>query len=331
VLAQAVDVSTRQLKDAETELKGIEHRIRNAAQKLEPFRSELASFDNEIDRFKQELKHYKQRHKEFEKEVSEIKKRCDAAQREAEETMVKAKQVRDEPVRTRRTAQNLESEIVQIQKQIAIEQKNRGDPDEIKKLYLEKKRQYDAIYEELDSLSRFIEKLAVMIDKREKWLRRTRESLTLTIQMLFARNLHIRSEFSGRLDVNHKDRSIDMIVFPRSGIKDTEVVSNRSLSGGERSFATTCFILSLWDNMHSPFHCLDEFDVFMDLVNRRLSMDMMIKAAALKPGSQFVFLSPLNMSQLNLDVGSVDVKIMEMAAPRSSDGENIQIEIASEK
>ena len=43
----------------------------------------------------------------------------------------------------------------------------------------------------------------------------------------------------------------------------SEIGDSRSLSGGERSFSTICFIMSMWDAMEGPFRCLDEFDVFM--------------------------------------------------------------------
>ena len=44
----------------------------------------------------------------------------------------------------------------------------------------------------------------------------------------------------------------------RSGTADM-----RALSGGERSFTTVCFVVSLWVVLDSPIHILDEFDIFM--------------------------------------------------------------------
>jgi chromosome segregation ATPase len=50
----------------------------------------------------------------------------------------------------------------------------------------------------------------------------------------------------------------------------------KALSGGETSFSTICLLMALWDSVHSPIRCLDEFDVFMDATNRQLSMAMLV-------------------------------------------------------
>ncbi|CAG7657267.1 unnamed protein product [Allacma fusca] len=65
-----------------------------------------------------------------------------------------------------------------------------------------------------------------------------------------------------------------------------------SMSGGERSF-TICFLISCWQLMDMPFFILDEFDVFMDALNRKTSQEFLMKVAESEPHSQFFLFTPL--------------------------------------
>ncbi len=57
------------------------------------------------------------------------------------------------------------------------------------------------------------------------------------------------------------------------------------------------FILAMWEAMGFPFRCLDEFDVFLDAVNRDLSIQMLVEFAREDTGinTQFILLSPLDL------------------------------------
>ena len=64
--------------------------------------------------------------------------------------------------------------------------------------------------------------------------------------------------------------------------------------------------------MGAPIRCLDEFDVFMDSVNRTVSMKMMIGAARRSVGKQFVFITPGSMDAVP---EAPDVKVTKMRDP----------------
>ena len=49
------------------------------------------------------------------------------------------------------------------------------------------------------------------------------------------------------------------------------VTDMKSLSGGERSFTNMCFIMAVGQQISSPFHCLDEFDVSSVLLRNESS------------------------------------------------------------
>ena len=63
----------------------------------------------------------------------------------------------------------------------------------------------------------------------------------------------------------------------------------------------------MWEAMGAPVRALDEFDVFMDSVNRDISMEMMIRFARASVGKQFILITPQSMSKI--DLTDPDIKV----------------------
>lgn len=112
--------------------------------------------------------------------------------------------------------------------------------------------------------------------------------------------------------MNHKNKELDIKVEPDLARDSDSGRETKTLSGGEKSFSTICLLLSIWEAMGSPIRCLDEFDVFMDNVNRATSMSMMIQAARRSVGRQFILITPQSMN--NKDMAD-DVRVHKMSDP----------------
>jgi structural maintenance of chromosomes protein 6 len=118
--------------------------------------------------------------------------------------------------------------------------------------------------------------------------------------------------FRGNVQINHEEKLLNLSVEPDLTRKSDSGREAKTLSGGEKSFSTICLLLSIWEAMGSPIRCLDEFDVFMDNVNRATSMGLMINAARRSVGRQFILITPQAMQ--NVEMGD-DVKVHKMSDP----------------
>ena len=103
----------------------------------------------------------------------------------------------------------------------------------------------------------------------------------------------------------------------------------RQLSGGERSFATVCFALALGEFTASPFRAMDEFDVYMDAVNRRVSLASLLQNAADAAHLQFLLLTPQDVAAVHAARDEVAarggvppgfLRVITMAAPDRGGG-----------
>lgn len=143
--------------------------------------------------------------------------------------------------------------------------------------------------------------LAEAMRQREAQTHQFTEAKSLRCAMDFNRYASAR-QYNGSLTFNHQEEKLDIIVNPSKNRDGNDAHDLKSLSGGERSFSTVAFLLSLWSIVESPVLFLDEFDVFMDQINRTYAMDLILSAAKEALNGQYVFLTPQEMGYQILSV-----------------------------
>ncbi|CAN6172055.1 unnamed protein product [Urochloa humidicola] len=146
-----------------------------------------------------------------------------------------------------------------------------------------------------------------------RWKKFQRNAGLLKRQLTWLFNEHLgKKGISGYINVDYKDQVLSVeLTMPQDASRDT-VRDTRGLSGGERSFSTLCFTLALHGMTEAPFRAMDEFDVFMDALSRKISIDT-LKDFAVAHGSQWIFITPHDISMVKPDD---KIKKQQMAAPR---------------
>lgn len=168
----------------------------------------------------------------------------------------------------------------------------------------------DDIKNEFESISNEFDKqtaLSVVINHSLKNLKKIRterfslihdlkRNISIRVKYAFHNLLNIRG-YKGELKIDDVKGMLDLIVIPRDSRCENAVSSTKSLSGGERSFTTVAFLISLWKTVDFPFYFLDEYDVFTDQVNRSYITKLLIGNAQAIKTRQYVFLTPQDMSE----------------------------------
>ncbi|XP_052863155.1 structural maintenance of chromosomes protein 6 [Anopheles cruzii] len=99
--------------------------------------------------------------------------------------------------------------------------------------------------------------------------------------------------YEGTIVLNQSEQRLIMATKVRNA-----VTTPKSLSGGERSYATVALLIALWSCVSTPFIFLDEYDVFTDQVNRHTITRVLLHEAQRRGKRQFCFLTPQDMSEI---------------------------------
>ncbi|PKU66318.1 structural maintenance of chromosomes protein 6B isoform X2 [Dendrobium catenatum] len=169
-----------------------------------------------------------------------------------------------------------------------------------------KQRTYAAFREKLNACQKALEL---------RWSKFHRNANFLKRELTWKFNGHLlKKGISGKITVDYDKKLLSVEVKMPQDASGNNIRDTRGLSGGERSFSTLCFALALHDMTEAPFRAMDEFDVFMDAVSRKISLDALLEFA-INQGSQWIFITPHDISMVK---GGDRVRKQQMPAPLSS-------------
>ncbi|KFQ40091.1 Structural maintenance of chromosomes protein 6, partial [Mesitornis unicolor] len=298
------------LQVAEKKSEEMKEKIHQVEEIAGPIKDELNQADSELENSKRRLQHYEDKQKEHLACIKRHKELLAAREKQLEEKIAQARQIYSERIEVSRTVKSLDAEMNRLREIINSETDRHGNREEIVQQFHDAKERYEDANSKVKNLNKFIVLLEEIMTQRFKTYSQFLRNLSLRCKLSFDNFLRIRA-CCGKILFDHRNETLSITVQPRE--EDRSSLNDvRSLSGGERSFSTVCFILSLWSITESPFRCLDEFDVYMDMVNRRIAMDMILKVADSQHYRQFILLTPQSMSTLPT---SSRIRILRMQDP----------------
>ncbi|NXF80743.1 SMC6 protein, partial [Sclerurus mexicanus] len=284
------------LQEAEKKLKEVKEKIHQVEEIAGPIKDELSQAESEMENSKRHLQHYEDKQKEHLACIKKHKELLAAKEKELEEKTAQARQIYSERIKVSRTVKSLDAEMNRLRERIRSETSLHGNREEIIQQFHDAKERYEDASSKVKSLKKFNKVLEGIMTERFKVYRQFLSFLSMRCKLSFEKLLHIRA-CSGKILFDHKNETLSITV--QSGEEDKASLTDlRSLSGGERTFSTVCYILSLWNITDSPFRCLDEFDVYMDTLNRRIAVDMILERADFQQYRQFILFTPQSISFL---------------------------------
>ncbi|KTW27665.1 hypothetical protein T552_04144 [Pneumocystis carinii B80] len=299
------------------ELASKKKQISELEMSIEQLKKVLEDYVGQRIQKKVDSEHYKKKVDEYLIKINEITENKVEQEKLVDDFIKKASQI-SKRVKVNHDAHYLDALIKQMTKRLSEVQQCLGATIE------DIAQEFEKAQNDFHMASLEIKELEVLYDilrntlkeRRQRW-KYYRSMLSLRTKMLFHHFLSMRA-FNGKLKIDHKARTLEPKIYVDTFSNEKDLLKNntfKSLSGGEKSFSTVCLLLSIWEAMGSPIRCLDEFDVFMDAVNRKISISMMINAARDASMTQFILITPQDMS--NIAIGP-DIKIIKMKDPERS-------------
>lgn len=304
-----------QINAEEAEVKSLAETNAALVDSFSALKNQISSLKKHIENVKKHKETLESKKKEWEEQLESIEgniaqylpealeiagSRENAEERKKALTeQYKANGLTDDQIRKSFTRTMLEKKLQRVTNIIEeAHQEAGGSLDVIEEELLEAEEKLQTDGRKMKNTLDMYKELRASYEKREKKLQEVDDNVEKIVSSKFRYYMNKKGHF-GRIRVHRKERKLEIGVrIGEKGQAGGVIKDLKQLSGGERSFATVAFALALGGETDMPFRAMDEFDVFMDSVNRRIAMENLLSFAKENSNLQFIFLTPQDITSL---------------------------------
>ncbi|CAO3671505.1 unnamed protein product [Umbelopsis ramanniana] len=319
---QFSDMRVQQLKAKEEQLpfqqqlQAVEVKIAHSDKELSSLRGQLVEKTNDCEIKIRAIASLRNKVESERIRVEGLRRSAEELEKTCKEWITAAVQEYPDRVTPSKTREQLEREVRYLETRKAEQENSCGASlEEIQEEAQKALQDWDKARKAIEEMEVFVKVMSKALQERmERW-QAFLMFIALRAKVHFTYYMHKRGD-GGKLSFNHRKQRLEVQVATGDQFqKGTRHKDSKSLSGGEKSFSQISLLLSLWQGIASPVFCLDEFDVYMDAVNRKQSMRMMVEAAR-ENSSQYILITPQDASSMS---PGPDVMIHRLADPERGD------------
>ncbi|XP_067006595.2 structural maintenance of chromosomes protein 6 [Anabrus simplex] len=326
-LGQELEAAQIDLENSLQQVKILEKQVGDLLQTAQNSKKQASTLDSEVKKLKEKINELQGEARNIDESVKDVNTKIKGLQNALSVHEEKVKHIqcsRDQQqqktstavqcardlcpeIKTKRFPSDIREELNRLKEQVKTVENERGTLDAVADEYYTKKQTYNSLCTKMDALNICLRALLNAIDLRKSSYMRIIKLMAFRIKCTYIRILGQRN-YEGSMEFDHHDKLLVVYSNPINGDQKS-TRDTKTLSGGERSYSTVAFVLSLWEAVEPPFFIMDEFDVFMDKVNRGIVIELLLAHARGHPHFQYLFITPQDTSSVK---AAEDLNIIQM-------------------
>ncbi|QLQ80804.1 hypothetical protein HG537_0E01590 [Torulaspora globosa] len=288
-------------KAAQEEVERLRSSLGSRTAKIQKWKDDIEDMQREIEEFKELIRNKRENVKTLEKGIKEQKANASefCSQEQADNS-----DLPNDQQEIRRELDKLSRSILRAEREVGISQQDAV------KLFEQSRSKYTQAQEKCLEINQTLDMIFKSIQARVLNFQSALRTTCLDADLDFRASLKVR-RLSGHLSFINASKQLEIYILTPN---DENARSVDNLSGGEKSFAQMALLLATWKPMRSRIIALDEFDVFMDQVNRKIGTSLILKKLKDNSRTQTIIITPQDIGRI-ADVERSGVTIHRMRDP----------------